>query len=167
MVVQLINTLQQAVSEKATKQIDAIYRHIVASGIDQYLRDSHVMAIDEQLQRIVMLYKALLTSSHRISNTTRDTLSMLASVTPLHSHKARLRNEFETKQMRARVEFNPLTEPQRLAVLRNNDRNLVLAAAGTGKTSVIVAKALNLIQTGNVLPRDILLLAESTSTFQL
>ncbi|MDO6536259.1 UvrD-helicase domain-containing protein [Alteromonas stellipolaris] len=164
-IVQLIETLQQAVSEKATKKIDAVYRHIVSSGIDQYLRDSHVMAIDEQLQRTVTLYKPLLASSHRISKATSEALSMLASVTPLHLHKARLRNEFETKQLRARetffsrVESNPLTEPQRLAVMRNNDRNLVLAAAGTGKTSVIVAKALNLIQADNVLPRDILILA--------
>ena len=35
----------------------------------------------------------------------------------------------------------------------------MLAAAGTGKTSVIVAKALNLIDTGKAQPQDILILA--------
>ena len=57
------------------------------------------------------------------------------------------------------VESNPLTIEQRLAVLRNDDRNLVLAAAGTGKTSVIVAKVLDLIDRGQSEPSRILVLA--------
>src|SRR5690606_38198604 len=48
---------------------------------------------------------------------------------------------------------------QRLAVVRNNDLNLVLAAAGTGKTSVMVAKALDLINSGMASSDEILILA--------
>lgn len=62
-----------------------------------------------------------------------------------------------------KVEANPLTEEQRLAVLRNNDRNLVLAAAGTGKTSVIVAKVLDLIDRKLAKPSEILVLAYNNS----
>ena len=40
-----------------------------------------------------------------------------------------------------RVEAQPLTDEQRKAVVIDEDRNLVVAAAGSGKTSVIVAKA--------------------------
>ena len=40
-----------------------------------------------------------------------------------------------------RVEVQPLTDEQRRAVVIDEDRNLVVAAAGSGKTSVIVAKA--------------------------
>ena len=40
-----------------------------------------------------------------------------------------------------RVEAQPLTDEQRRAVVIDEDRNLVVAAAGSGKTSVIVAKA--------------------------
>ena len=58
-----------------------------------------------------------------------------------------------------RVESDPLKPEQRLGVLRSNDRNLVLAAAGTGKTSVIVAKALDLIDRGLARPEEILVLA--------
>jgi DNA helicase-4 len=58
-----------------------------------------------------------------------------------------------------KVESNPLTGEQRLGVLRNNDRNMVLAAAGTGKTSVMVAKALDLIDRGLAEPSEILILA--------
>lgn len=57
------------------------------------------------------------------------------------------------------VEKYPLNEEQRQAVVRTNDRNLILAAAGTGKTSVIVAKALYLLHSGAAQPEDILIMA--------
>ena len=57
------------------------------------------------------------------------------------------------------VESFPLITEQRLAVIRNNDRNLILAAAGTGKTSVMVAKALYLVVSKQAQPDDILILA--------
>lgn len=61
------------------------------------------------------------------------------------------------------VESNPLTDEQRLGVLRSNDKNMVLAAAGTGKTSVMVAKALDLIDRGLAEPQEILVLAYNKS----
>ncbi len=61
------------------------------------------------------------------------------------------------------VESNPLTHEQRLGVLRSNDKNMVLAAAGTGKTSVMVAKALDLIDRGLTTPSEILVLAYNKS----
>ena len=64
------------------------------------------------------------------------------------------------------VESNPLTHEQRLGVLRSNDRNLVLAAAGTGKTSVIVSKALDLIDRKLAAPEEILILAYNKSAAQ-
>lgn len=57
------------------------------------------------------------------------------------------------------VESNPLTPQQRLAVIRSDHRNKVLAAAGTGKTSVIVAKVIYLIANGLAAPSEILILA--------
>ena len=57
------------------------------------------------------------------------------------------------------IEYNPLTKEQRLAVISNNDKNLILAAAGTVKTSVMVAKALSLINHDNVPAENVLLLA--------
>ena len=60
------------------------------------------------------------------------------------------------------VEANPLTAKQRYAVLLNEKRNLVVAGAGTGKTSVIIAKVAYLIKSGVCKPEDILLLAFNT-----
>ena len=46
-----------------------------------------------------------------------------------------------TRELLDGVEKQPLTDEQRRAVVVDDDRNLVVAAAGSGKTSVMVAKA--------------------------
>ncbi len=57
------------------------------------------------------------------------------------------------------IESNPLTPEQRLAVVTDEDASLILAGAGSGKTSVIVTKAAYLIERGMREPEEILLLA--------
>ena len=66
---------------------------------------------------------------------------------------SRLREFFD------RIEARPLTEEQRRAVVSDEDRNLVVAAAGSGKTSVIVAKAGWLLHRSDWRPSELLLLA--------
>ena len=58
-----------------------------------------------------------------------------------------------------RIETHPLTDEQRKAVVIDEQRNLVVAAAGSGKTSVIVAKAGWLVRRGYRKPSELLLLA--------
>jgi len=58
-----------------------------------------------------------------------------------------------------RIEKYPLSEEQRKSVVIDEDRNLVIAAAGSGKTSVIVAKACWLLHRGYRRPPELLLLA--------
>ncbi len=58
-----------------------------------------------------------------------------------------------------RIEARPLTEEQRRAVVIDERRNLVVAAAGSGKTSVIVAKTGWLVREGYRKPSELLLLA--------
>ncbi len=58
-----------------------------------------------------------------------------------------------------RVEERPLTDEQRRAVAVDDDRNLVVAAAGSGKTSVMVAKAGWAVERGDRRPEELLLLA--------
>ncbi|SFK80723.1 DNA helicase-4 [Loktanella salsilacus] len=57
------------------------------------------------------------------------------------------------------VESKPLTAEQRLSVVVDEDATLVLAGAGSGKTSVITAKAAYLVKAGIRKPDEILLLA--------
>ena len=70
--------------------------------------------------------------------------------------------EAELSEMKAffdNIESNPLTPEQRLAVVTDDDATLVLAGAGSGKTSVIVSKAAYLIARGIREPEQILLMA--------
>jgi len=53
----------------------------------------------------------------------------------------------------------PLTKQQKIAVLSNENRNLVVAGAGTGKTHLMIAKAGYLLKKKGLKEKDILLLA--------
>lgn len=57
------------------------------------------------------------------------------------------------------VETNPLTERQRIACVIDDDNNLLLAGAGTGKTSVMIGRAGYLVASQQAKYDDILLLA--------
>lgn len=54
------------------------------------------------------------------------------------------------------VESKPLTQRQRDAAVSDEDANLVIAGAGTGKTSTVLAKIGLLLKTGQCTPREIL-----------
>lgn len=57
------------------------------------------------------------------------------------------------------LEKHPLTPPQRRACVVDEDNVLVLAGAGTGKTSTMMAKAAYLVRSGLAKPDEILMLA--------
>lgn len=57
------------------------------------------------------------------------------------------------------IEKNPLTEMQRRAVVTHEDNTLVIAGAGSGKTSVILAKTGYLLKRRLATPKQLLLLA--------
>jgi len=78
------------------------------------------------------------------------------------------RNDFVKKQNEKysryfdSVESNPLTQEQREACIIDEDNNLILAGAGTGKTSTMVGRAGYLIQSKQAIPSDILMVAFAT-----
>jgi DNA helicase IV len=59
------------------------------------------------------------------------------------------------------IESNPLTEVQRRACVMADDNNLVLAGAGTGKTSVVLGRIAYLLASGIARPSQILAVAYS------
>ncbi len=77
-----------------------------------------------------------------------------------HRNKAYVKRQLETyKDYFDSVEDNPLTQNQRESCVIDERYNLVLAGAGTGKTSTIVARAGYLVKSGLAKSNDILLLA--------
>jgi DNA helicase-4 len=70
--------------------------------------------------------------------------------------------QFQLKKYRDyfdRVESNPLTDRQRKACVIDEQYNLVLAGAGTGKTSTMIGRAGFLLKSGLAAPGQILMLA--------
>ncbi len=57
------------------------------------------------------------------------------------------------------VEKQPLTEKQRIACVTNDDHNLVIAGAGTGKTATLVGKAGFLVEANIARAKNVLMLA--------
>ncbi len=75
-------------------------------------------------------------------------------------------NQHATKFLTQKYEefFNhcdsyPLTQAQRIACINDEERTLLIAGAGSGKTATIVAKAIYLIESGLAKPFEILMLA--------
>ncbi|MDO7596979.1 MAG: UvrD-helicase domain-containing protein [Pseudomonadota bacterium] len=65
----------------------------------------------------------------------------------------------EFKQFFDHVESQPLTQNQREACVKNEQYNLVLAGAGTGKTSTMIGRAGYLIKSAIATPSQVLMLA--------
>ena len=74
-----------------------------------------------------------------------------------HHYVQKALTQYET--LFDQIESQPLTQQQRIACVIHDDYNLVLAGAGTGKTSTIVAKVAFLLESQQAKPEEILLLA--------
>ncbi len=98
-----------------------------------------------------------------------DTAQALQFIRPLLNHGydavERLNETYVERQIEAfksffdDVESNPLTVNQRRACVIDEQHNLVLAGAGTGKTSTMIGRAGYLINAGLAKPEQILMLA--------
>lgn len=137
---------------------------------NKYLRDSNIEHLEALMNPIIDSYnnaKAIVVNHQ--CELTLDAIEFIATLSPLSQNKERLREQFEKNSFQQKKEFfrlvesNPLTVEQSLSVIRDNDRNLVLAAAGTGKTSVMVAKALDIIASDLAKPEEVLVLAFAKS----
>ncbi len=75
-------------------------------------------------------------------------------------NEAHLERELrECKELLDSAEKDPLTGRQRRAVATDEDNTLVVAGAGTGKTSVVVGKVAYIVKRLGVRPEEVLLLA--------
>ncbi|WP_218353614.1 UvrD-helicase domain-containing protein [Alteromonas lipotrueiana] len=167
--VKLHQHVEQTLTQQAVQRVKHVHRLFVDLAGQAYLRDSQCDKLARYIAKVIALYRHSLPVNQTLTSTTHRTLNKLQQVHPLSDYVQTLRQRFELRQKQhfedffALAEQHPLTEDQQDAVVRNNDRNLVLAAAGTGKTSVMVAKALYLIQSQQAKASEILILAYNSA----
>jgi DNA helicase-4 len=159
-----LETLNRLIAENITETISSSFETFINCVFNEYPRDSKIDLLSNLCSSIAEKYdKQSLLWNKYIAQEQIDKAKELISYNPVDSSELRKQHETifleKRKQFFDRVESNPLTNEQRLGVLRSNDKNMVLAAAGTGKTSVIVAKTLDLIDRKLADPSEILVLA--------
>ncbi|WP_065187513.1 UvrD-helicase domain-containing protein [Shewanella woodyi] len=159
-----LKLLNSEIAERIEKDLAQAFSEFNLVVLKEYPRDSRIDQVATLCCWIHTAYtpQAELWEEYLCA----DTIKKVKEIVEFHPVKAEsLRTFHEEYQLGKRKEFfdcvesNPLTLEQRLGVLRSNDRNMVLAAAGTGKTSVMVAKALDIIDRGLAKPSEILVLA--------
>ena len=146
------------------KRLDEQFRQRFAG--DQYVRYGESRNMHETLAQFLRECKGLV-----LERLDREAAEAMGRLAPLEALE-----EFEAARRRANSLFisknvptvqtaasdtlrNPLTNEQAEAVATDEDATLVLAGAGTGKTSVIVGKVAHLVRNQGVSPDEVLVLA--------
>lgn len=140
---------------------------------DRYLRHSDVVAFQGALRHgsdlTGILFEVLdhpYAGRLQLSTSLRDRAKRIDGATKPGSNVIKQRNEeFIRRELEAQsnffdlVEKTPLTDEQRRAAIIFEDRNLLVAAAGSGKSSTLIGKAGYAIQRGLFEPSEIVALA--------
>ncbi len=146
------------------KRLDERLRQHFAG--DRYARYSNSRKLYEALMPVLQECKGLI--RERLDQEAAGAIGRLASlesVAGFESARRRANSLFISKNVptvqTAAFETlrNPLTNEQAEAVATDEDASLVLAGAGTGKTSVIVGKVAHLVRNQEVSPDEVLVLA--------
>ena len=148
-----------ALSPRLTR-LDEELRQLFAG--DRYARDDDSRKLHEAVAPTIRECKGLI--REHLEREAREALGRLESLEPVQS--------FEVARTKANSLFvsnnapavlaalpNPLTNEQAESVATDEDVTLVLAGAGTGKTSVVIGKVVHLVRNQGVSPDDILVLA--------
>jgi len=135
--------------------------HLVSISKSKYINNYQTEEFKNELNKL-LLNKEELCLHNNIKDDIRELLNFLknpltwideSNILFIKNEKSKEKKFFDT------IEANPLTDKQQEAVLVNENNNLVLAGAGSGKTSVIVAKVAYLIKKKILNPSEILVLA--------
>ena len=146
------------------KRLDERLRQHFAG--DCYARYSDSRKLHEALAPVLQECKGL--TRERLDQEAAEAVGRLAPLEPVEGFEAARRraNSLFISQSVPTVQTaafetlrNPLTNEQAEAVATDEDATLVLAGAGTGKTSVIVGKVANLVRNQGVSPDEVLVLA--------
>lgn len=164
--------LNQGLQNHVEQQLQTEYAN--ASAMKRELRaflDSSVFRRDSQRRAMVHRCQQLSLTTvplreHFATSRQQSLFKQLATFIAASEEKVKKANARFVRQEEIRfksffdtIEKNPLTQAQRRACLINEDRNLVLAGAGTGKTSTMIGRAGYLLASEQTRPEQILMLA--------
>ncbi len=154
-----IRRRQQASFERAFSIAKTLFR----ASDDEYLTTSHVTEWHSTHGKELALALAPLNSTW-LTAAQRQALPKLQLVCSDPAQTAAEWNEAFVERRIASTQLldtrgRPLSRQQRLAVVRDDSANLIVAGAGSGKTETIVAKVSYLIRQGLAAPGEILVLA--------
>jgi DNA helicase IV len=162
--VKFIDTLNKNIASRIKSWILNSHNILINNIYKQYPRDSRIDLLTNLCKSVSDEYKTQKLFWEKYLDA--DCMQKVQEIICFHPvDLIAIRNQHEElllsdrKSFFDKIEANPLTHEQRLSVLRSNDKNMVLAAAGTGKTSVIVAKTLDLIDRKLAVPSEVLVLA--------
>ena len=143
-----------------TKACD-IYENIPTKNI--YWRKQPFRDVCQKASKEFKDYKELKVAPSYQQKSKLDIINALSledeSIRKTHNSKFIENEKKEYKHFFDNVESNPLTDKQKDAVITYEKNSLAIAGAGSGKTSVMVAKAGYLTQRYGIDPNKILLLA--------
>ena len=132
---------------------------------DDYLAQSEARPILERL-RSIPIAPDRGRAKKWIPAEIRDSSSRIALLIEEFSERLEKKNDDFVEDERRRLqpffsslEKHPLTPRQEEAVIRNEDANLIIAGAGTGKTACVVARIAYLLERNLASPTEILVLA--------
>lgn len=162
--VAFVDSINKKIAHELEPYVVELVENFNLQVVANYPRDSKIDQIKSIVDELVPIYKknGLLWDYFSNDNLYSE-INKIHDLVPIEQKSlGTYHEEIHLEQRQSffdSVESNPLTYEQRLGVIRSNDKNMVLAAAGTGKTSVMVAKALDLIDRGLAHPTEILILA--------
>jgi len=150
---------QKSQQEKTVETERRWFTHEMQTAIEQARPSADVVEKIRELMRKSGVQSRLKQEAdaieHALTQWETDHRPFWASLNEAHTKRELLK----CKDLFERVESKPLTEEQARAVICFDNRVQVIASAGSGKTSTMVAKAAYAIHRGFVAPERIVMLA--------
>ncbi|MCQ8882155.1 UvrD-helicase domain-containing protein [Pseudoalteromonas shioyasakiensis] len=160
------NTINFTIKSFIETKIKDTYSKFSKAVVGEYLRESKITEVQSIIEPMVRLFNKNSESwSSHISQDHFDRMKKLSELSPVSNSADSLRTIHTSRVLKGReafydsIESNPLTPEQRLSVVQHDDYNMVLAAAGTGKTSVMVAKTTDILERDLANPDEVMVLA--------
>jgi DNA helicase IV len=142
-----------------------LHRYLSHRDISQWIK-SHDSDKNESIKKTLTVLRHPFSPKNELSSGLQKGINDLLDVLSDNSKVLKNRNRhFVEEEMRIHnyffdsVEQTPLTQEQRIASIIMEDRNLLVAAAGSGKTSTVVGKIGYALLKGLTKPDEILVLA--------